>query len=681
MERAAEPTASVGLHVCDGVRERLFYFVSGGVRTLSRGEGVHEGLVSHLTTKCFLDAETLQELFEEAESRQTSLREIIEEKGILSREELGEIVNKIVRDEILGLVFWGDSYAIVCDEPPKEIYSSQREVLAGKFEGREFSREIVEWVQLWSRSKPVLASDASTVVATEAASSGRDGLEPFVAECLDWCADEIDIRTLWQDSGHDLPALCTALVELVEKGLVRVRPPSPSTGDLRKALDKRIQKIEQQVEGFLRPALARQKLVECYRSAGQNHNVVHQLNLLAEANLQEGATAAALECFREILELQKENVEAHERVVRILVENDQEKKAVAHATSAAREFLANDACEEARFLARLLGSTPGGQVEGRKIEAEACVASGQTEQAVDRYVALAEDLVSTGDEQHGLEIFEAALRLDPQHPQALTRARALKMAGFELDPRLLDPSECAAQRHDGTPSSTQSDGRRWPWRAIAAAAGVLIVLLLTVGFVLGLYDLSEQRTATAVQTPRDNPSVEVVKETRIRHLIDKSTIAEWGPSQSFELIARWSGERLASYPTRENAIWAVGFRAKRVGLWEPGQPPVIYSPPDEKPRTLSWSLPDDTAAVAVGHDALALRRGQHTFVYPFDGKGQAVGGGGVGIWTRGVFVDDLLIVQGVPEADGAAFEIWGVRRRDMKILWTARSEFGALVFR
>ena len=505
MQRGAEPTASVSLHVCDGVRDRLFYFVPGGVRMLSRGDGKNRGLVKHLMTRCFVDAETLQELLEEAEARPTSLCNLIEEREILSREELGEIVNKVVRDDLLELVFWSDSVAIVQDEPPREIYTLQDEVLVGRLEGRDLSREMIEWAQLWARSKSVLASDASVVVATDTPPCSRDELDPLVEECLDLCAEEVEIRALWRESGQDLPRICAALVGLVEKGLVQVRPPAPETTRPKQALEARILEIEQHVESCLRPTLAREKLVECYRAAGENHNVVHHLHLLVEASVEVGATWAALGHLAEILELEKENVEAHERVVRVLVDDGQEEKAVAHAATAARAFFADGALEEARLLARLLESTPGGEIDGRTIRAQTCAAGGEVDQAVDRYVALAGDLVAVGCEKRGLELFQEALRLDPDHHEALKSARALKMAGVTIDTDSTPGGRGATAGAAGKPLTARSRPpaavrRRPSWKAIAVGASVLIVVVLGAGFALGLWSLSNQRPASAVET-------------------------------------------------------------------------------------------------------------------------------------------------------------------------------------
>jgi len=715
-EQLSDPNGTTSLHVSDGLQERIYLFVPGGVRVLTRGDGSQDRLIHFLVSQCFVDMELLQELRDQAKQRNTPLTELALEKEITTRSDLQELTRKVVRDEVFGLVFWNVGYAIVADEAPREIYSTQRQVFATKFERRELSAELMSWLAKWPRIRDSIGNETTRIVPTELAfEAHREGvgdLDEGVTDVLEWCTEEMSLEEIWRDSGHHLPDLCDELLTLAKGGFITLQLPSSSSTDLRKDLDRQIERMEETIDHLLNPELGRQRLLDCYWASGQTHKIVHGLHVAADGFASRGLMDEAMERWKQIVEIEAENLDAHEKLFRALIEAGEEKKAVAHASAFATRCLTEKAVGEARFLAGLLSSTSMGALEARRIEAFALEASDKHQEAAEALLDLAGEFVTLGKSNRALQFAETALKFDPSSSSAAEMVRSLKASsiggpgvggsfrslataattgGSLVVTRVEDIPELSAESTEATGPSVarlQPDGsghvsanpsvtkksRSGKWLAAA------VVIAAAIGAFFGVWSLSDDRDAEA-QSELDDEAVFVSSgdSNRVSRVIDDRRIAEWTPSGSFELVSRWSGELVARLEGREGGNWSVGFRAKRVCQWKAGEPATVFSPRKKESKTLTWKLPEDTSAVAVGEGGLAIRRGQKTYLYSFDGKPRE--GRPTFAWTEGLFVEGLLMVQGPSEAAADdALTIHAIEPSSMTVLWTGRCEDGAFAF-
>jgi len=677
LRRLDDPTGSVTLHIGDGVRERVMYFVQGGVRVLARGDGADLGLARYLLGRFLLDAETLDQLIALSRERNVGLRDLLEERGHVSRGDLQEIARSLVRDEVFGLVFWNEAFCSLADQPPREIYSSASEVLVAQVDCHAFAHEVTQWVQLWSRSRRLLGSKRTRIVPTARRESPPDDLSAAAQALLELCDQEIALYELWCASACELPEVCVGLLELVEHDLVSVCSADRSKAESRRELAAVAEQIESSVSMFLAPLLARERLVQCRRELEENHRVVHELHLLARDYLAIGRWESGVERLREIVEREAENLEAHEAHFRALVEHGQAKRAISFAKSRAERFVAERLFEEASSVARFLGTIPEGRAAALAIEADVLAGSGETESAVERYAEGVDALAATGERGRARELAEKAVGVDRSNPVLAEKLRELTAAAACLEPGQVAASDRGARRF--------VRGRlRLGWRAAPVFVALVALIALTIGLISGFSRLSRERTAAAASAANASDAIDggapEPASTTWREL-DERWAAEWVDGGDFVLVDRWSGKQVARLAGREDERWSVGFRARRVCQWKPGELPRIHALPDGGVSTPVWSLPDDAEAVAVGDGVLAICHGDRTVVRAFGAAGAALRERALPRWSHGVFAGELLILQDATTSPEGEFELRALRAADLSDVWVARSASGALSFR
>ncbi|MBI4604477.1 MAG: hypothetical protein HY721_21150 [Planctomycetes bacterium] len=119
-----------------------------------------------------------------------------------------------------------------------------------------------------------------------------------------------------------------------------------------------------------------------------------------------------------------------------------------------------------------------------------------------------------------------------------------------------------------------------------------------------------------------------------------------------------TGEPKALLEGRRGQRWALGLGGEPICAWTPGERPVLHRDlhRDSPARTvLSWPVPAEAEAVAVGRDCVAYRIGSMTRVLRFDG--QLVGSGQLSAWDEGVLFGSSLAIAGPPEGEQGVRQI------------------------
>jgi tetratricopeptide (TPR) repeat protein len=164
-----------------------------------------------------------------------------------------------------------------------------------------------------------------------------------------------------------------------------------------------------------------------------------------------------------------------------------------------------------------------------------------------------------------------------------------------------------------------------------------------------------------------------------RRVINETVLATYATSKTLVLTNRLTKQKIIELPAHDDEQWAIGYRGRVICQWRVDQSPRIYFPPSTKPQTLSWKVPPDTVAVAIGPSNLALRRGTHTIFYRYDGK--PTGGGEAPLWTEGLYMANRLVLQRPALTLDDKPEVWCLRYPDLKPIWTCTIDDGHAVFR
>jgi tetratricopeptide (TPR) repeat protein len=767
LARLAEPSPVFTLHVSDGLSERVIYFVGGGVRLLSVGDRSGLDLASHLLAGGVLDVDSLHSALETARTTSRHLREVLIEKQVLSREEYGKIAAKLVRDEMLDLVFWEDAYfACYPSAPPPEIFKQERQAIVGSLDLRSLGGEVGDWSREWSRLKPILHSDTARLSLTD---PGRLAIveRDETAQLLELCHEKRELRSVWRGSSLPLGELARRIAELVKRGLLEVSPPAAAT--TAEARDEMIERLEALLPRVIGKDLVREKLVALYRKTGRPAKAVAELEQLAASAFSAGQWPVAAERLKKILTLAPENLEAFEKVVKIYLDQRLEQEAVALANRHAEVLLELRRPEEARRVAKIIGSLTSANLAASSIQAAALASSGQVNAAAAQYLALAEEYEAAGDPRRAVEMLRHAIALEPDNSTALKKLEALNPSLAKAHGQ----APGSGARGGASPARPRAPGpRRAPSPALLALLAVAVVALVL--YSRGLLRLpagvagsasapaAEKETSLVITPPIAPPgaaplAVKIADSAGDSHAsgwaspvataseasrndpaprasIPQRPSVERGPAAPFgvavtsraakparpspgaslepasqilacphpakhvlerrrpadrlevvsgtgcELVGydATTGEALFRLPASLEARWSVGFRAEQVCLWKPGERPLIHEPASGAATTLSWEVPEDCNALAIGRNRIALRRKQATTL--LDHAGNVLAGGNLPPWDEGLFAGEMLLVAG-PSLPQDERTLWVIDVASWRILWSCRREGGGFAIR
>ncbi|MBN1442140.1 MAG: hypothetical protein JXA90_05485, partial [Planctomycetes bacterium] len=476
LQNVEEHTGVFTLQVSDGPEEKVIYFSGGGVRLLSVGDRSGIGIESALLSEGIVDVETLHDALEEVRTRSRDLSDVLADRKVLTREEYVARIQKLVRDELLDLVFWSDAYFLCYGgAPPQEFFRSGGKALACSFDLKAVSDDLVEWTRQWEVFRQELHSDRAIIRLTSLGFRKLDRRGEDEKKILKQCMDPASLRTVWLASGVDLPPLCKALKGFLEKGWISVSPPPR---DAPSSISQQIAQLEDNLPHMIGKDLAREKLAALYEKAGMRDKALSELRRLADSALaQDGQWPLAVARLMKILSLRPESVDVLESVVKLQLQHDRKQEAVGLVNAHVLRLIDEGRLKEARGAAKILRSLLG--VKGWQHEHLACMLekTPEAQNAVEQYLALAFEYEQQGDRKLAAEMICHALKLAPRDERLLIRLR-------DLDP-VLAASHSDPPPQDAKDAAPRASGQRraGPQRRVF----LLAVLLLLVAAVAALH--------------------------------------------------------------------------------------------------------------------------------------------------------------------------------------------------
>jgi hypothetical protein len=267
MARLSEPSdAEITLYVADGADERVVQFLGKTVRVYASGGRSTSSLESDLLDRRVVSIETLHAVLEDARRSGRDLRRVLLERRVVAEHELAATLERLVREEVMSLVFWKDAqYAIYPGSSPPDLELDRRLPLSGDCDRQTLCEEVCEWTRVWDRLRPSLRSDRARLVLTARGEQvAGDPFARFHDLCVA-CREGVTLRDLARSRRRDLTEVCERVAELVAEGLVQAEEPA-SAAPL--AVSQEIAKLEAALPSAIGKERALARLVELYLDAG-----------------------------------------------------------------------------------------------------------------------------------------------------------------------------------------------------------------------------------------------------------------------------------------------------------------------------------------------------------------------------------------------------------------------------
>jgi len=177
---------------------------------------------------------------------------------------------------------------------------------------------------------------------------------------------------------------------------------------------------------------------DLYVRQGETFQALEYFERLAQLFLKEGFLTKAIAIYKKVAKLAPEETKPVERLAELYVQQGVMSEARPLFLQLAEAHLkANRHQEAATLLCKLLEVEPD-NLRVRTRLAELYSAMGQEKEAAEAYLGAAQRVLGRGDHAGAINLAERALKIDPNHTDALTlKARALAAAGRRADAAVL----------------------------------------------------------------------------------------------------------------------------------------------------------------------------------------------------------------------------------------------------
>ncbi len=466
----ADPTSSFTIHVSTGESERILGFSPGGASVISTGERSGPGIPGLLHRRGKLDAAGLKAVLAESGSGKKALQEVLVERALVSAEEFKVLSRKLLRDEVLDLVFWEDAlFRTSPTPPPSDPLPPDARILSAQLDTARFGEEVKTWSEKWGKLKATLHGDLSRISLTD---DGRKALEGNGPEkpVLEAVGGGTSLRALWRGLELELQDLSGRLAGFVEKGWITVAP-DPAAGE-GKSAPRAIEALEEALPRAIGRDLACMRLANLCRKAKLGDKACVYLQVLADESAARGDWESACEGLRSLLSIRPQDGPALRQAVKIYLGQGRERQALALAFQVVQAHFREKRTADLESAAEVLAGLPRSEFLAREARADLCFLKDEKDRAGKEYQDLSLLYEERGEIERAKETIGKAMGCGAGNEDQKKRFLRLKRAS--ADPRR---SRGTSGRRPGPLGGLLAALPLRQRLVLAAAAGVLVLAI------------------------------------------------------------------------------------------------------------------------------------------------------------------------------------------------------------
>lgn len=166
---------------------------------------------------------------------------------------------------------------------------------------------------------------------------------------------------------------------------------------------------------------ARREYIERLKKADNKEELIAQQQKLADLYIERGLLDLAENVYREILKIDRENLEIWNFLIQTHLQIGLEEDLVDDYLDLAEIYLEDDSTKEALEQLRKVIDAQPGNVDVRRRYIDVYLQIGLENDLVDDYLELADALVERGDVDEAIRLYSHVMSLDPENPDAMTK--------------------------------------------------------------------------------------------------------------------------------------------------------------------------------------------------------------------------------------------------------------------
>ena len=419
------------LTVYDDKRTKAIYFRNNGVTLI--GGKQREKLGEMLVKAGLIEARELDTALTEHKETNTPLREIFINQGIVSEEEIEEVVANQLEEEICDLFFWENANFSFEEGPPNEEHmdKEQTELL---FNVQSVLFKIADQVEEWERIRSQIPSFFTIFSRVEEEIDidilDTDETDENIKLVLKYLNGNNDINDIIRLSQLPVLSVCKILHSLLSSKSIR-QASFEELIDTAEECQKKAQ-VQKQIR-FLEQALMLSpnnnevlfKLAQAYEVTGGNQKAGDCYCKLGDRILKSEPKNAIKHYERALVHLPKEVI-PREKLLSLLEEREEEEKEVYHAKFLARLYQEQHNFDKAISLCEIYLERYKNDLDFQKILINIYINQNKKDLVVQEYEKLGAIYKNKNKQELYLETLEKILDWAPERAdihKALVRLR------------------------------------------------------------------------------------------------------------------------------------------------------------------------------------------------------------------------------------------------------------------
>jgi len=403
--------------------EKYIYFAEGQIRLLGHGKG-HKGMLKEMLRNSKLIApEQLEKGDKEAAENNTSLSNVILDKGYIEEETLKALIHFAIEEDIYDLFTWSEATFEFIDGPPdNEIFDGELFAEENAFKTDHLVMEAARRSDEWGRIREVITSDENVFVTINEARNKLENFEQGSAplQIIMHVDGYRSVGEIINSAGIGKFDVYEGLFHLYQQGIVR-----------HKTFEELFQtgvelKGKQQIKKaivFLKRALDVQDNIECRRNLAELYEMDTETKKASEEYMaigrgyvKNGDEESALEAFRKVIKLDLEAAEPHSEIADIFSSREMMDEAVEEYIHYSHKLLETKNIQKSREICyRILNIKPQ-NYEAHRLLAKGYLWEGNSESAIAEYRSLAQALLANMKPKQAIKTYGEILESDCNFP-------------------------------------------------------------------------------------------------------------------------------------------------------------------------------------------------------------------------------------------------------------------------